>query len=179
MKLGARKLGVLSVPPLGCMPIARVFNKSEDYGCITRLNGFTEKFERALEGMLQGLSSEFTDLKYSLGKSYEITIRMMDDPTRFGKLLSLMAHPNNILHTGKLSLLASDLILNTFSGDPLPYILLSLSVSCVFTSCIPTISDQDLLPYFKYVTLPYFHVDSSIEVIDGSDRKLKKMKKNV
>lgn len=89
LNLGARKFGILSVPPVGCVPILRGTNS--DGQCINELNVIAQFFYLALNGVLQDLNSEFPDMKYSLGNTFEIIYSMTDNPP-FRKFLTLIFH---------------------------------------------------------------------------------------
>ncbi|KAJ7944089.1 GDSL esterase/lipase [Quillaja saponaria] len=80
--LGARKFGIISVPAVGCCPVQLVINGTS--GCMDGLNAFAQVFNTALSDLLQNLSSEFPDMKYSLGNSYEMTVSMITNPLPFG-----------------------------------------------------------------------------------------------
>ncbi|KAJ1376879.1 SGNH hydrolase superfamily [Sesbania bispinosa] len=81
LNLGARKFGILSVPPLGCVPILRA--NTSDSDCVHELNAIAELFHPALDAVLQNLTSQFPGMKYSLGNTYLITYRMIDNPSPF------------------------------------------------------------------------------------------------
>lgn len=87
LKLGARKFGILSVPPLGCVPILRA--NASDGRCVDELNTIAQLFHESLSALLQSLNSKFPDMKYSLGNTFYITYRVIDNPP-FRKLLSLL-----------------------------------------------------------------------------------------
>ncbi|KAM5546922.1 GDSL esterase/lipase [Rosa sericea] len=83
--LGARKFGIISVPPIGCCPAARVGPKSNDSSvCVEELNNLALTFLAQTEDLLQKLSSELKGLMYSLGNAYEMTMSMLEDPLAFG-----------------------------------------------------------------------------------------------
>jgi len=87
LNLGARKFGILSVPPVGCVPILR--GTTSDGQCIHQLNVIAQFFFVALNGVLQDLNSEFPDMKYSLGNTYAIINSMTENPP-FRKFLPLI-----------------------------------------------------------------------------------------
>ncbi|PRQ47287.1 putative triacylglycerol lipase [Rosa chinensis] len=83
--LGARKFGIISVPPIGCCPAARVGPKSNDSSvCVEELNNLASTFLAKTEDLLQKLSSELKGLVYSLGNAYEMTMSILEDPLAFG-----------------------------------------------------------------------------------------------
>ncbi|OMO83452.1 Lipase, GDSL [Corchorus olitorius] len=83
--LGARKFGILTVPPIGCTPFARA-NFSPDGNCSDSdpANQFAQGFYVEAEALLKKLSSEFRDMRYSLGNTYLMTTTMMEDMYAFG-----------------------------------------------------------------------------------------------
>ncbi|XP_059653920.1 GDSL esterase/lipase At5g55050-like [Cornus florida] len=76
--LGARKFGIISVPPIGCCPSQRVFNATG--GCLENINEAARAFHSALDTLLSKLSSDLQDMKYSLGNTYKMTIDVIDNP---------------------------------------------------------------------------------------------------
>ncbi|XP_030466908.2 GDSL esterase/lipase At4g16230-like [Syzygium oleosum] len=82
--LGARKFGIISVPPLGCCPAARVENKTERSGCLTELNDYARAFYSTVSALLPSLSSQLHGMIYSLGDAYNMTFTTMKDPKAFG-----------------------------------------------------------------------------------------------
>ncbi|KAF3440374.1 hypothetical protein FNV43_RR18658 [Rhamnella rubrinervis] len=81
--LGARKFGIVGVPPIGCCPAVR--NALNLSGCVEPLNEFARGFNTQLEILLQNISStELTEMKYALGNSYEMTLDIINNPSAFG-----------------------------------------------------------------------------------------------
>lgn len=85
LTLGARKFGIISVPPIGCCPSQRIYNTTG--GCLEELNEHARAFYATMEALLCKLSSEYKDMKYSLGNTYEMTINVIQNPLPFSKLL--------------------------------------------------------------------------------------------
>ncbi|KAJ9146899.1 hypothetical protein P3X46_029114 [Hevea brasiliensis] len=79
---GARKFGIVSVSPIGCIPRYRVQNPTGE--CIEERNLYAQKFSIELEGIMQKLSAEFEGMKYSLGNSYEVTSYIIDNHLAYG-----------------------------------------------------------------------------------------------
>ncbi|KAK1587661.1 hypothetical protein Q3G72_015526 [Acer saccharum] len=80
--LGARKFGIISVPPIGCCPLLRQFNLSG--GCLEEANVYAQLFYNATEDILNQLSLELPGMTYSLGNLYEMTTLVIDDQYAFG-----------------------------------------------------------------------------------------------
>lgn len=81
--LGARKFGIISVPPIGCCPSQRIYNSTG--GCLEIENTFARAFHSSLDALLKKLTSKLSGLKYSLGNSYEMTINVINHPQLFSK----------------------------------------------------------------------------------------------
>lgn len=82
-KLGARKFGIISVPPIGCCPALRIQNTTG--GCLEDLNTLATEFYSTINTLLIKLSTDYSDIKYSLGNAYEMTINVIDNPHPFGE----------------------------------------------------------------------------------------------
>jgi phospholipase/lecithinase/hemolysin len=80
--LGARKLGIVGVPPIGCCPAVR--NALNLSGCVDLLNEFASGFNTQLEILLHDMSTALPDMKYALGNSYEMTLDIINNPLAFG-----------------------------------------------------------------------------------------------
>ncbi|GKV36589.1 hypothetical protein SLEP1_g44701 [Rubroshorea leprosula] len=46
--LGARKIGVTSLPPLGCLPLARTLFKWHDKDCVSRIDTDAQQYKRKI-----------------------------------------------------------------------------------------------------------------------------------
>ncbi|KAK2656898.1 hypothetical protein Ddye_009950 [Dipteronia dyeriana] len=80
--LGARKFGIISVPPTGCCPLLRTKNSTG--GCFEVANEYAQSFYNAAEDILRQLSSELPGMTYSLGNLYEMTMIVIEDQYAFG-----------------------------------------------------------------------------------------------
>lgn len=83
--IGARKFGIISIPPIGCCPAERARNLTVPGGCIEEANEFAREFYNATEALLGQMKSELPGFIYSLGNSYEMTMTVIEDPFAFGK----------------------------------------------------------------------------------------------
>ncbi|CAL5197431.1 unnamed protein product [Lathyrus oleraceus] len=80
-ELGARKFGILSVPPIGCCPAV---TSSNGGNCVKPLNDFAIAFYSATQAVLQKLSLEFEDFEYSLANTFAMTTALLNTPSTFG-----------------------------------------------------------------------------------------------
>ncbi|PON49975.1 Lipase [Parasponia andersonii] len=83
LKLGAKRLGVVGLGPIGCCPILRIRSGNEDE-CFEAVNAIAKRYTLGLETLLQKLSSEgVQSMKYTLAKSYDMTLALIRDPVTF------------------------------------------------------------------------------------------------
>ncbi|TYH16758.1 hypothetical protein ES288_A05G141000v1 [Gossypium darwinii] len=61
--LGARKIGVTSLPPLGCVPLARTLFGYHEKGCISRFNTDAQQFNKKLNAAAANLQKQHPGLK--------------------------------------------------------------------------------------------------------------------
>lgn len=83
--LGARRLGILDVLPLGCLPISRV--PIENGSCSGTDNWQARLFNRLLRReMTAAATASMPDLVYSIGSIYYTFYDMIKNPSSAGKL---------------------------------------------------------------------------------------------
>lgn len=80
--LGARKLLVVGVGPLGCTPARRHDSSTED--CSDEVNNWANKYNQQLTSMLQGLKSELNDINYSYFDTYNALLNLIQKPADYG-----------------------------------------------------------------------------------------------
>ncbi|XP_047965317.1 GDSL esterase/lipase At5g55050-like [Salvia hispanica] len=80
--LGARKFGIISIPPVGCCPFSRLIqlNLTGTNGCFPPMNELAQAFHLALDGLLLHISSELPGMKYSLGNTFNMTLDVINRP---------------------------------------------------------------------------------------------------
>nr|XP_043615782.1 GDSL esterase/lipase At5g33370-like [Erigeron canadensis] len=76
--LGARKFGIIGIPPIGCCPASRVFNTTG--GCFEVMNDIARSFYKSMETLLVDFSFLYKGFKYSLGNTYAMTMNIIDNP---------------------------------------------------------------------------------------------------
>ncbi|XP_075500320.1 GDSL esterase/lipase At5g55050-like [Primulina tabacum] len=84
--LGARKFGIISIPPVGCCPSQRRLQKIVNGvdGCFDPMNDLALDFHSALDTLLGNLSTGLPGLKYSLGNAFRMTIDVISNARAFG-----------------------------------------------------------------------------------------------
>ncbi|XP_057809172.1 GDSL esterase/lipase At5g55050-like [Salvia miltiorrhiza] len=74
-EMGARRFGIISIPPVGCCPHSRLkqFKKNGSTSCDSTMNDLARAFHSALNTLLLHISSKLLGMKYSLGNTYQMT----------------------------------------------------------------------------------------------------------
>ncbi|KAG5537806.1 hypothetical protein RHGRI_025049 [Rhododendron griersonianum] len=64
--LGARRIGVTSLPPLGCLPAARTLFGFHERGCVSRINTDAQGFNKKINSAVSNLQKQFPELKIAV-----------------------------------------------------------------------------------------------------------------
>lgn len=84
--LGARKIGVTTLPPLGCLPAAITLFGSHSNECVDRLNNDALNFNTKLNTTSQNLQKELSNLTLAVLDIYQPLHDLVTKPTENGKL---------------------------------------------------------------------------------------------
>lgn len=82
--LGARRIGVTSLPPLGCLPAAITLFGHGNNGCVTRLNEDAKNFNNKLNYTVDSLTKEYSDLKIAVLDIYQPLYDLVAAPEKQG-----------------------------------------------------------------------------------------------
>lgn len=84
--LGARRIGVTSMPPLGCLPATiRLYGKGRSSkGCLPRLNRDAETFNRKLNATVGALVRRHAGLKVAVFDVYTPLRNLTENPAAQG-----------------------------------------------------------------------------------------------
>ncbi|KAK9049995.1 hypothetical protein SSX86_031036 [Deinandra increscens subsp. villosa] len=77
---GARKFGIISIPPIGCCPIAR---SPPGSACSDEPNNLARACHASFESLLKNMSSTLKGFKYSVANTYNMTMSIITKPTGF------------------------------------------------------------------------------------------------
>ncbi|XP_050208386.1 GDSL esterase/lipase At2g04570-like [Mercurialis annua] len=80
--LGARKISLGGVPPMGCMPLERNFLGGN--GCVERLNNVASEFNGKLHGLVVKLNKELAGIKLVFSNPYNILLHIIKNPASYG-----------------------------------------------------------------------------------------------
>ena len=86
-QLGARKIVLTGLPPMGCLPLERTTNYFGGNGneCIKSYNVVALNFNGKLNGLVQKLNGELTGIRAVLSNPYNTLLQMIQKPSAFGK----------------------------------------------------------------------------------------------
>ncbi|KAK4402300.1 GDSL esterase/lipase [Sesamum angolense] len=80
--LGARKLMVFGLGPMGCIPLQRVLSSSG--GCQDRTNKLALSFNQAASQLVTELSSSLPNATFRFGDAYDVVNDIISNPNNYG-----------------------------------------------------------------------------------------------
>ncbi|GKV27208.1 hypothetical protein SLEP1_g36404 [Rubroshorea leprosula] len=82
--LGARKIGVTSLPPLGCLPLARTLFGWHEKGCVSRINNDAQQFNKKVNSAAANLQKQLPGLKIVVFDIYKPLYDIVKSPSKNG-----------------------------------------------------------------------------------------------
>ncbi|KAF5745524.1 GDSL esterase/lipase APG [Tripterygium wilfordii] len=82
--LGARKLGVTSLPPLGCLPAAITLFGFHEPGCVSRINTDVQQFNKKINSASQTLQKQLPGLKIVIFDIFKPLYDIVKSPSKYG-----------------------------------------------------------------------------------------------
>ncbi|KAL6972745.1 hypothetical protein U1Q18_026917 [Sarracenia purpurea var. burkii] len=82
--LGARRIGVTSLPPLGCLPLARTLFAFRQPGCVSRFNNDAQGFNKKINSAATNLQKQLPSLKIAVFDIYKPLYDLIQNPTNSG-----------------------------------------------------------------------------------------------
>ncbi|XP_004510325.1 GDSL esterase/lipase APG [Cicer arietinum] len=82
--LGARKIGVTSLPPLGCLPAARTLFGFNENGCVSRINTDAQGFNKKVNSAASNLQKQLPGLKIVIFDIYKPLYDLVQNPSNSG-----------------------------------------------------------------------------------------------
>ncbi|GAB2293445.1 hypothetical protein Dimus_027644 [Dionaea muscipula] len=83
-KLGARRIGVTNLPPLGCLPATITLFGDHQNDCVAKLNTVAQRFNKKLNETGAQLTKQYPDLKLVVFNIYEPAYELILRPQDFG-----------------------------------------------------------------------------------------------
>ncbi|XP_076907313.1 GDSL esterase/lipase APG-like [Bidens hawaiensis] len=84
--LGARRIGVTSLPPLGCLPAVRTLFGAHEKGCVARFNTDAQAFNKKVNAAATQLGKQLPGLKIVIFDIFQPLYDLVKDPASHGFL---------------------------------------------------------------------------------------------
>jgi len=84
--LGARKLDLTGVPPMGCLPLERAMNLMSGSSCNEEYNKVSRDFNMKLQGLADKLNRTLPGMRIAYGNVYDIVHQVVQNPSSYGEL---------------------------------------------------------------------------------------------
>ncbi|XP_076914774.1 GDSL esterase/lipase APG-like [Bidens hawaiensis] len=82
--LGARRIGVTSLPPLGCLPAVRTLFGAHEKGCVARFNTDAQAFNKKVNAAATQLGKQLPGLKIVIFDIFQPLYDLVKDPASHG-----------------------------------------------------------------------------------------------
>ncbi|CAN4103683.1 unnamed protein product [Withania somnifera] len=85
-QMGARKISLTGLPPMGCLPSERATNyvSGNGDGCNEKYNNVAKHFNVMLGGLVQRLNKELPGIRVVLADAYNLLLQMITKPSSYG-----------------------------------------------------------------------------------------------
>lgn len=83
--LGARKVMVFGLGPMGCIPLQRVLSTSGD--CQEKTNKLALSFNQQSIQLVEELNNNLPNASFKFGDAYDVVNDVIANPTKYGKSL--------------------------------------------------------------------------------------------
>ncbi|KAL5557489.1 hypothetical protein UlMin_039725 [Ulmus minor] len=81
---GARRIGVVSLPLIGCVPSQRTLNGGVDRGCSEQANQAAKLFNSKLSSIINSLNQRFLEARFVYLDIYNPLLSLIQNPTHYG-----------------------------------------------------------------------------------------------
>lgn len=85
--IGARKISLTGLPPMGCLPLERATNyvSGNGDGCNEKYNNVAKHFNVMLDSLVQRLNNELPGIRVVFADAYNLLLQMITKPPSYGK----------------------------------------------------------------------------------------------
>lgn len=83
-RLGARRIGVLGLPPLGCVPSQRTLKGGLERNCVENYNEMSELFNSKLSAEIDNLNNKYPEARIVYGDIYYSLLDITHSPQKYG-----------------------------------------------------------------------------------------------
>jgi GDSL-like Lipase/Acylhydrolase len=84
-ELGARKIGIVGLPPIGCVPLERIINVAALGQCREEINDAARDFTVKEQQLVARLNTELSGLTLVLGNVFDLGIDVIANPSAYGE----------------------------------------------------------------------------------------------
>ena len=84
--LGARKLDLTGIPPMGCLPLERATNFRSVGSCNEEYNKVARDFNRKLQELADKLNRTLPGMRIAYCNAYDVVLQVVEKPSAYGKL---------------------------------------------------------------------------------------------
>lgn len=85
--LGARKISLTGLPPMGCLPLERAMNILDFHNCVEDYNNLALEFNGKLGWLASKLNNDLPGLQMVDANVYDIVLQIVTYPSDFGKFI--------------------------------------------------------------------------------------------
>ncbi|CDP05713.1 unnamed protein product [Coffea canephora] len=82
--LGARKISLGGLPPMGCMPLERTTNIPNGEGCVQSYNNVAVSFNAKLNGLVSNLNTQLPGIQLVFSNPYYAMLNIISRPSAYG-----------------------------------------------------------------------------------------------
>lgn len=86
-QLGARKISVGGLPPMGCLPLERTTNIFSGRDCVERYNNVARDFNKKLQEVVMKLKKKLYGIRLVLSNPFDIFLEIIKSPNSFGMFI--------------------------------------------------------------------------------------------
>lgn len=83
-QLGARKISLGGLPPMGCLPLERTTNIFSERDCVMEYNNVARDFNCQLQELVMKLKKKLSGIRLVLSNPYDILLEIIQNPDSFG-----------------------------------------------------------------------------------------------
>jgi len=85
--LGARKISLTGLPPMGCLPLERAINIMGLHSCVDYYNDVALEFNAKLGCLVSKLNKDLHGFQLVDANAYDLILQIVAQPSQFGKLV--------------------------------------------------------------------------------------------
>ncbi|KAL1299991.1 GDSL esterase/lipase At2g04570-like isoform X1 [Arachis ipaensis] len=89
--LGARKISLGGIPPMGCLPLERTTNFVDGNDCVSNYNNIALEFNNKLSMLTNKLNKDLPGIRLVFSNPYDILLHIVQKPAQYGFQVASMA----------------------------------------------------------------------------------------